>query len=157
MLAFRIVHRKYANTLFASGMEGRWNLEGRKVLYTAESVALAYLETMYYRRGLGYDKDFKIMVIEVPNNASILQIEDSKLPKDWRDFRNYSACQELGEDWFSKGENLILKVPSAVVVNNYNLVLNTLHPDYQKVKLIDTLDFKPDARLEEILKKYEAK
>lgn len=138
-------------------MEGRWNLEGRKVLYTAESIALAYLETMYYRRGLGYDKDFKIMVIEVPNNASILQIEASNLPEDWRDFRNYSACQELGEDWFSKGEDLILKVPSAVVVNNYNLVLNTLHPDYQKVKLIDTLDFKPDARLEEILKKYEAK
>lgn len=46
MLVYRIVHKKYAESLFASGLEGRWNSDGRKVLYAAESISLAYLETL---------------------------------------------------------------------------------------------------------------
>ena len=61
MLVYRIVHKRYADSLFASGLEGRWNSEGKKVLYTAESISLAYLETLAHRKGLGFNKDFKII------------------------------------------------------------------------------------------------
>lgn len=154
MLVYRIVHKKYAKTLFASGLEGRWNREGKKVLYTAESVSLAYLETMNYRKGFGFNNDFKIMVIQIPINTNFLSVETSALPKNWRDFRNYKECQKIGDEWFENGLDLAIKVPSAVVPENYNVVLNTLHEDYKKVKLIDVLQFYPDVRLEDMIKKY---
>lgn len=152
MLVYRIVHKKYANTLFASGLEGRWNSEGKKVLYTAESVSLAYLETLAHRKGLGFNKDFRIMVIEIPNQIEFQTVETSELSKNWRNFRNYSDCQKIGNDWFDADEKLCLKVPSAVVPENWNLVINTFHKDFKKVKLIDVLDFESDDRLEQIIK-----
>lgn len=155
MLAYRIVHKRYADSLFAGGLEGRWNSEGKKVLYTAESVSLAYLETLHHRRGLGFNRDFRIMVIYLPPNASCLDIASSQLPTGWRGFRNYDACQRLGDTWFDRSEQLCLRVPSAVVPENQNVIINTLHKDYKKVKLVETLDFMPDERLEEVIRRYQ--
>lgn len=154
MLVYRIVHKKYARSLFAGGMEGRWNSEGRKVLYTAGNVSLAYLETLHHRRGLGFNNDFRIMVIYLPPDASFLDIASSRLPANWRSFRNYDACQRIGDDWFDRAEHLCLRVPSAVVPENQNVLINTLHTDYKKVKLVETLSFTPDERLEEVIKRY---
>lgn len=154
MLAYRIVHKRYADSLFAGGMEGRWNSEGKKVLYTAGSVSLAYLETLHHRRGLGFNNDFRIMVIYLPANATFLDIASSQLPIGWRGFRNYDPCQRIGDAWFDRSEHLCLRVPSAVVPENQNVVINTLHKDYKKVKLIETLDFTPDERLEEVIKRH---
>ncbi|MBV6880292.1 RES family NAD+ phosphorylase [Epilithonimonas ginsengisoli] len=154
MLVYRIVHKRYADSLFASGIEGRWNSGGKKVLYTAESISLAYLETLAHRKGLGFNKDFRIMVIEVPNNTGIQTVESSDLSKAWRDFRNYSDCQKIGNAWFDADEKLCLKVPSAVVPENWSVVINTFHKEFKKVKLIDVLDFEPDDRLEQIIKQY---
>lgn len=154
MLVYRIAHKKYAESLFASGMEGRWNSDGKKVLYTAESVSLAYLETLAHRKGMGYNRDFNIMVIEIPSDAAFEEVESNRLPKNWRDFRNYEECKKLGDEWFDLHKSLYLKVPSAVVPENKNIVINTLHSDFEKVKLIEVLNFEPDERLEEIIKKY---
>ncbi|MCD8540431.1 MAG: RES family NAD+ phosphorylase [Leadbetterella sp.] len=154
MLVYRIVHKKYADSLFASGMEGRWNSEGRKVLYTSGSISLAYLETLHHRRGLGFNNDFRIMVIYLPSHASFQDIASSQLPAGWRSFRNYEFSQHIGDDWFNRAEHLCLRVPSAVVPENQNVVINTLHKDYKKVTLAETLDFLPDGRLEEVIKRY---
>ncbi len=154
MLVYRIVHKKYANELFAGGLAGRWNSEGKKVLYTGESVSLAYLETMHYRKGFGFNADFRIMVIRLPSKASFLEVNTSGPPGNWRDFRHYQECRKIGDEWSDQAEHLCLKVPSAVVPENYNIVINTLHRGYQEVELIDTLDFIPDERLENIIKSY---
>ncbi len=155
MLVYRIVHKKYSETLFASGLEGRWNSEGKKVLYTSESVALAYLENMTYRKGFGFNQDFRIMVIKLPQNARFQEIKTADLPNNWRDFRNFKECQRFGNLWFDDAEFLGLKVPSAVIPENNNVVINTSHKDFKKVKLIDTLDFVPDERLETIIKNHQ--
>ncbi|MBD1431644.1 RES family NAD+ phosphorylase [Sphingobacterium sp. DN00404] len=154
MLVYRIVHKKYADTLFASGLAGRWNSEGKKVLYTSESISLAYLENMAHRRGFGFNTDFRVMVIEIPSKLPFPEVKLSDLPKNWRSFRNYNDCQKIGDDWFDESEFLYMKVPSAVVMENCNIVINTLHTHYKKVKLLDVLDFYPDSRLEEIIKRF---
>lgn len=154
MLVYRLVHRKYAASLYAKGLEGRWNFAGQKVLYTAESIALAYLELMYQRKSLGFNLDFKIMLIFLPETSTFQEIKESDLNADWRDFRNYFSCQNLAQNWFLKRDNLFLRVPSAVVPQNFNIVINTDHKDFSEVRLIDILDFVPDSRLENILKKY---
>lgn len=154
MLVFRIVHTLYANTLFASGMRGRWNSAGNKVIYTSETVTLALLENLVRRQGVGFNSDFKIMFIEIPDDAVIESIAPTDLEAGWRDPNDYSQCQPLGDRWFSAGEALVLKVPSALIPLSYNFVVNTLHPDYPRVSLVGVTDLMPDPRIEDILKKY---
>ena len=81
MFLYRITHRKYSTRLFASGMEGRWNSVGKKVIYCAESIALAFLENMVRRQGVGFNDLFKIMIIKVPDVLAISTIEVKSLYK----------------------------------------------------------------------------
>ena len=157
MLVYRIVHKKYGKYLFASGMEGRWNAEGNKVIYCAESIALAFLENMIRRQGVGFNNDFKIMIIQVPDNMKISIINDKDLKSGWRDSDNYFQCQQLGNEWYEEGKTLLLKVPSAVLPEEFNFVINTLHDNYRKIKLVEVTTLVPDERIEEILKKYSKK
>lgn len=154
MLVSRIVHKLYANTMFASGMRGRWNSAGNKVIYTSESVSLALLENMVRRQGVGFNKDFKIMFIEIPGDAIMESVSGTDLDAGWRDPNDYSQCQPLGDQWFNAGKALALKVPSAVLPLAYNYVINTVHPGYPLVELVAVTDLVPDGRIEDILKKY---
>ena len=157
MLIFRIVYKSYSNSLEASGTRGRWNAEGNKVIYCAESVALAFLENMIRRQGVGFNDDFKIMFIQIPDDTLITYIKIDELKKRWRNEDNFVQCQQLGNKWYEEGKTLLLKVPSAVLPEGFNFVINTLHKDFKKVKLIEVTDLIPDERIEEILKKYSGK
>ena len=153
MLVYRIVH-KLNTTLFASGIKGRWNNTGNKVIYAAESIPLAFLENMVRRQGVGFNDDFKIMIIEIPDHTFIEIISTKDLNPKWRTPNDYSQCLPLGDKWYSEGKSLMLKVPSAVMPEAYNYVINTLHPDFNKVILAGVTNLVPDERIEELLKSY---
>jgi len=157
MLVYRITHKIYSKELFASGLEGRWNGDGKKVIYTAGSVALAFLENMIRRQGVGFNSDFKTMIIEIPDDLKIQVIKNENLAAGWREFTDYSKCQPLGNAWFDKGEKPVLKVPSAVLPEEFNYVINAAHPDFKKIKLVETTELIPDERIEDILKNYSKK
>ena len=153
MLIYRIAHKNFTRNLSVSGFSGRWNSDGKMVLYTSENISLALLENMIYRAGSGFNSDYKIMVIEVLNEK-IEEINIKKLPNNWRELDAYSELQEMGNHWYNQQNNLMLKVPSVILPENFNFIINTIHPEFSKVKLIDVLDYEPDQRLENILKKY---
>ena len=157
MLVFRIAHKNFSKELYATGAMGRWNEEGNKVIYCSESIPLAFLESMIRRQGVGFNENFKIMIIEIPNELKQTIIDAGDLKEGWRDFRNYISCQFLGNEWYKSGATPILKVPSAVLPEASNIVINTRHPDFAKIKLIETTNLVPDARIEEILKRYSGK
>ena len=154
MLVYRIVHHIYSRSFFASGAKGRWNSTGRKVVYAAESIPLAFLENMVRRQGVGFNHDFRIMIIEVPNAVSMTEIDISMMEDGWRDFNDYSKCQRFGDEWYDEGKALILKAPSAVMPEVHNYVINSEHRDFGLVKLIGSTDLVPDERIEDILKNY---
>ncbi|MGA9212538.1 RES family NAD+ phosphorylase [Kaistella sp.] len=154
MLVFRIAHKKYAKNLSVSGLSGRWNSNGKLVLYTSESVSLAFLENMIYRVGTGFNDDYKLMIIEIPEQ-NIEGIEIKKLSKNWRKIEHYDELQKMGDSWYDQQKRLVLRAPSSVIPEDYNLIINTTHIDFKKVKLIDILDYEPDERLEKLLKKYQ--
>lgn len=157
MLVYRIVHKKYSSRLFASGVKGRQNSVGKKVIYTAESIPLAFLENMVRRQGVGFNSDFRIMFIEIPDSLEILTVNVSDLEEGWRDFNDYPKCQPIGDKWYEEGKTMILKVPSAVLPESYNYVINTELSDYGLVKLIEVTDLVPDDRIADILKRYPRK
>ncbi|WP_236977445.1 RES family NAD+ phosphorylase [Membranihabitans maritimus] len=91
MLIYRITQRKYSDKLFAAGFAGRWNGEGKKVIYSAESIALAFLENMIRRHGAGFNDQFVIMIIEVPDFLKVSTVYLDQLEPGWRG-RSYIQC-----------------------------------------------------------------
>ncbi|MEK6481954.1 RES family NAD+ phosphorylase [Catalinimonas sp. 4WD22] len=147
MLLYRIIFAKYAESKFAPGDAGRWNEEGQRVLYTSTSPALAMSETMAHRLGQGFlSAGYSLITFEVDDNIAIEEIKRSQLPEDWRLYSSYSISQPLGSAWFKRQETLLLRVPSAVVPNDYNVVVNATHPDYDLLKEISREAFPFDDR-----------
>jgi RES domain-containing protein len=153
MLVYRIVHKSFSKKIIAPGFAGRWNGSGRKVIYCAESIALAFLENMIRRQGIGFNRDFKTMILELPDSMKIQFVQFKDLPAGWRKFNDYSKSQPIGNNWYDEGIFPVLKVPSAVLPESYNYVLNATHPDCRKIKLLKTTDLIPDERIEDLLKK----
>lgn len=153
MLGFRILHQKYGDPLFAPGIEGRWNSAGKKVLYCSDSIPLAFMESMIRRQGVGFNRDFKITHIVIPDALPVKKIGIDDLKPGWNDLRSYAKCQALTNKWYDSLETLTLVVPSAVLSSSNNYVINTLHPEFNKVKLVALTPLIPDARIDEILKR----
>ncbi len=153
MLAYRITHKSFSKKLIAPGFAGRWNGTGRKVIYCAESIALAFLENMIRRQGVGFNEDFKTAILQIPDELKILEIKATDLPPGWRKFTDYSKCQPVGNKWYDQGIIPILKVPSAVLPESFNYVINATHPDCKKIRLLRVTDLIPDERIEDLLKK----
>jgi len=146
MKVFRITILKYADQIQASGVSARWNKTGQRVIYTSESRSLACLENIVHRSTERLEGIYKTLVIDIPDHLKINTIEEKSLPKGWNKNDQYPICQAIGSKWFSSGETAILKVPSALVLQENNYILNTLHPDFKSIRLIGTEEFYFDSR-----------
>lgn len=147
MLVFRICHKKWSKSLKASGVAARWNSTGKYVIYTASSRALACLENIVHRSGLGSNELFRTVVIEVPTDISIIEVDIKTLPKDWIKSNTSSFCRKYGDRWIAQSKSCILKVPSAIIPFEYNYLLNTLHPEFPKIIIHHFENFRFDVRL----------
>ncbi len=144
---YRICLAKYADKLVASGSSNRWNSRGNYVIYAAASRSLACLENVVHRSGEGLNQLFKTVVIRIPDGVAIEEIEIDRLPLDWFKKSNYPSCQALGDEWYNRGESVVLKVPSSIINKEFVYVLNTRHPDFAKIQIIDREEFDFDPRI----------
>lgn len=149
MELFRISKEIYAQTLRSSGSANRWNTKGQQVIYAGASRSLASLELVVHRGAIQPGTPYKVMVISVADDDYLIkQVQSSQLPANWRSIAGYPALQSIGATWYNQQESLLLKVPSAIIVYEYNYVINTEHPDFsRKVQLIRTEDYFWDSRL----------
>lgn len=149
MIVYRIAQAKYANDLFASGRANRWNISGDYVIYASTTRSLATLELLVHRSGFNMiGVDYKVMLINIHKKASIHTLDSKDLVKDWRNMRGYADTQEIGHSWVEKRKDLILKVPSAVIPQEYNFIINTEHPLFkEQIKLSKNEPYAFDNRL----------
>ncbi|GGI28879.1 RES family NAD+ phosphorylase [Pedobacter mendelii] len=147
MFVFRITLTKYADSLVASGRAARWNSNDIKVIYTSGSRALACLENVVHRSKLGLSTNFSVMQVEIPNSISVTEIHLKDLPKNWHDFEHMNLMQKIGNQWVKDGKTAILKVPSSIIHEEFNYLLNPNHPNFNKIKLKEVLPFLFDDRI----------
>lgn len=148
MQLFRIAHERYTCNLTASGRANRWNRENQFVLYGASSRSLAMLELLVHRSGIYPSSSYKMMIIQVMGEFSTLSLDRKTLPDNWRSMAGYPALQALGTDWYAASNDLLLEIPSAIVPQESNYVLNTRHGNFVDcVKLLDREGFYWDERL----------
>ncbi len=151
MIVYRVLHNSVKDLLSGSGNEGRWCGKGRKVIYTSSSVALACLENILRRSGSGFSSDFRTIFYEIPDKIIVEKILIKSLKKEWRLRNNYGYCQAIGKNWYEKKDAIILKVPSAIIPEEFNYIIKTTSPQINLIKVIDDKPFMPDERLENIL------
>lgn len=134
---FRIVTRARAADAFSGEgarlYGGRWNSKGIRVVYTASARSLAMLEMLVQDQPL--HAEYVIIPARVPSRVRVEQVATSVLPKDWRATGPNEALRELGEQWVRRSLSAVLRVPSAVVPQEHNYLLNPAHADFGKIKL----------------------
>ncbi|MCO5259315.1 MAG: RES family NAD+ phosphorylase [Crocinitomicaceae bacterium] len=149
MIVFNLRKEKYAHQLIASGVANRWNKKDEFVIYTGENRALSTLELVVHRSSIYIDATYKMMVIEInASNNDVLEFKKEDLPCNWKSFKAYSELQSIASEWYKSQQYLILKVPSVLVNNEFNYILNTKHPQFKtKVKIKELEFFSWDDRL----------
>ena len=149
MEVFRVTHKKRTKTLTASGFPARWNSEGAYVIYTAGSRALACLENVVHRGSSDLKVPFITMHISIPDVLFIKELLIADLPVGWNKTgeEGYNICRSFGDKWVSRLESAVLKVPSAIIPNDSNYLINPGHPDFQKIEVISEEPFFFDDRI----------
>ncbi len=130
---------------------GRWHNQGHPILYTASSRSLAALERFVHESASTLPK-LKILTIWVPDNFTIVRYTEKQLPKGWDQLPDTDASRNFGSKWLQEGTEAGLQVPSAIVRDEYNLLINPKHSDAETMKIVNETDFYYDLRLQKMIR-----
>lgn len=149
MEVFRLATAKYANDLSGTGARlhgGRWNQKGEAVLYTAGTRALALVEVLVHLTNAFLPLNYQLITLYIPDD-SIIEFPTKSLPSDWKTLEPSESTKKISAKWLITNEYLVLKVPSVIVEGEFNYLVNPLHADFSKVKILKTEPFSFDIRL----------
>jgi RES domain-containing protein len=130
--------------LFTSG---RWHTVGRTIVYTSQSLALAALEVLVQVDRDLVPSDLIQVEIDIPEDLDIRQIDIKELPKNWKSYPAPPALQERGNSWRAEGLTPVLQVPSSLIPEEANFLINPQHENAHRVKITSTKRFAYDSRL----------
>lgn len=147
MLVYRITLEKWAGILTGSGFSARWNSKGLFVIYTASTRALACLENLVHRSGEGLNHSFCVTEIFIPDDCSSLSVDEYDLPDQWHRRSNYPICQQIGDQWLEEQASLLCLVPSSIIKEEKNILINPEHPEFHRVEVNSVTPFRFDSRL----------
>jgi RES domain-containing protein len=126
---------------------GRWTRRGRPVVYTSQSISLAVLEYALNYKRHGWLPASVLGRAVIPAEVNVELVSASALPDNWRDPDPLAALQKIGDDWLRRAETACLRVPSAIVPEESNYLLNPRHPDFEKLTVGLPEPFNFDRRL----------
>ena len=148
--AWRIVTPRWAETAFegegARLQGGRWNHEGTAMVYTAGSLALAAFEMLVHLESEHLLDRYLAIPVKIPA-AQIARIPPDDLPGDWRLDPVPRSTQTLGSRWAESARSVALEVPSTVVPQENNYLLNPLHPRFGEIEIGEAEPFGFDPRV----------
>jgi len=153
MIVFRIEREKYLKTTLtgigASMSEGfRWNSMNTRIVYTSETRALATLEiSVHLDLSEDLPDDRYYVEIDIPEDLTIQEVKLEDLPDDWNSKPPALITQFIGDDFVNYNEAPILKVPSSIVPQEYNYLINPNHPDSAKINVVGSIKMNFDQRL----------
>lgn len=123
---------------------GRWHHAGRPIVYLAESPAAALLEVCVHTSANDVPPEFTLLRIEGPD-AEVPSVQLGSLPEDWR--TRLEATRDLGTAWLERSENVLLRVPSAIVPETMNCLFNPSHGKAVEFRIIEAIAYPFDLRL----------
>ncbi len=126
------------------GLEGRggllasarWHTQGRRIVYLAGSPAGALVEVLV---NLELDPgrfpgSYSLLKAEAPDDIPVRRVELASLPEGWAG--DLAVSRSVGDEWLAGGESPLIEVPSAILPETWNLLLNPLHTDAGRIGVV---------------------
>lgn len=146
---WRITTARFAQTAFSGEgarlYGGRWNPKGCEVVYTAESQSLALLELLVQDDPLR--ANYVLIPAVLPSDLRMTQLDAGELPDNWRTIGARDVLQAMGLEWIRSGQTAVLSIPSAVLPEERNYLLNPRHPDFVRIVIGEPRSLQTDTRL----------
>lgn len=150
MRMWRITSSRWALDRICAGARddgGRWNPPGLAAMYAGSTVEICALEKFVHLSGVDH-APLKLVAIDLPDDPKLIYTPKlSALPRDWSSLPVAAGSQQFGGKWLSEARHLIMLIPSAIVPEAKNAVINPAHPAYDRVLLKIERNFSFDARM----------
>ena len=148
MIVYRITHSHFKDDISGNGAKtygGRWNVPGLPALYTSEHISLCVLELLVNISLQESQINYHLIQIQIPESAEMALVSTKKLKTNWQNDQMYTRF--MGSEFLKNKQSLLLKVPSAVISEESNYLINPLHANFNKIQIIKSFPFKFDKRL----------
>jgi RES domain-containing protein len=147
MIFWRISNHRTLDGRGGIKASARWHTKGRPIVYLAETATGALTEALVH---LELDpnhlpRNYKLLKSEAPDDISIRKITKSDLPKNW--VQDEVATRTIGDEWLASNETALLRVPSAIAPESFNVLLNPMHREAARVVVVDYREYPWDRRL----------
>jgi RES domain-containing protein len=147
--AFRLCRRPYT-ALDGEGARlygGRWNPKGVPLVYASSTLALAAMEALVHFTSNILPADYVSLAIDIPKAVRVTRWTLDDLPSEWASNPPSARDQALGAAWIASGKSAVLVVPSAVLPDESNVLINPRHPDAASIRAQRPARFTFDPRL----------
>lgn len=124
----------------------RWNSPGVALVYLSEHLSLAALEVLVHRHLHRWRWDFLAYRAEWDEELT-RRLERAALPAAWRAEPTAEGLRELGDAWVRGKRSAVLGVPSVLIPEELNYLLNPAHPDFRRIQVGPPTPFALDPRL----------
>jgi len=142
MIVWKIARKEYAGAVLSGqgGMysSGRWHEKGTLIVYTSSTLSLAILEVFVHLGPEGHKIEHIRVQIEIPDKIKIDSIPPSEIPPDWNMSAAPWSTKNYGTQWIRSMSAAVLKTPSVISPGEFNYILNPTHPEFHKIKIINT-------------------
>lgn len=148
--AWRIVSANFKDKAYTGDgariYGGRWNSKGVAVVYTADSLALASIEMIVNLPAPRLLQKYVRISARISLDL-VLDLAGADWPEDWNSRPISPSTQAIGDQWIKEQKSAVLRVPSIVVPDEYNYLLNPTHPDFAKIEIGKPMAYFFDPRL----------
>jgi RES domain-containing protein len=147
MILWRVSNYQSMDGVGGLYVSGRWHTKGHPVVYCTLNPATALLETLVHIEIDAEDRPerFQVLRIEGPESLSIEKVYTESLSPNWAEDMN--ATQAIGDRWLSEKRSLLLQVPSVLVPETWNVLVNPQHVEVNLLKIIAMYEHPFDSRL----------
>lgn len=125
---------------------GRWNSVGRAVVYASEHLSLAALESLAHADRKRFARDLVAFEVYLPTDL-VAVLGDAEVPEGWRARPDAPAARAVGDAWLAARAHPALSVPSVLVPQERNVLLDPTHPRFAEVRIGAPIPFRFDDRL----------
>lgn len=149
MIVYRIADQQFIDDRIGTGAKlfgGRWNYINIPCLYSSEHISLALLERFAHARATENMINLALLGIELPDDDKlIVKVEHTKLKSNWVEDIDYT--QWLGKQILDDSSIMAFSVPSAIIPEERNIIINTSSKYFKQIKFEEKKDFIIDYRL----------
>jgi RES domain-containing protein len=147
MRVYRISKCEFINDLQGTGAArypGRWHSKGTYILYTAATPSLALLESVVHISNIAVSS-YCMICLSIPDDA-IQSIPADGLPENWFVYPPPDVLKRIGDSFAGENKYLALKLPSAIMPEEHNYLVNPNHSDFSRVSVVYTRNIPIDKR-----------